>query len=42
MEEKEQAMAAIAKLEEQQHKKAQKTPLAELEKKVDEAAKVHV
>ena len=40
MEEKEEAMATIVKLEEEQHKKAEKTPLAELEKKVDEAAKV--
>jgi len=40
MEEKEEAMDAIVKLEDQQHKKNQKTPLVELEKKVDEAAKV--
>ena len=40
MEEKEQTMVAIAKLEEEQHKKAKKTPLTELEKKVDETAKV--
>ena len=40
MDEKEEAMAAIMELEEEQHKKAQKTPLADLEKKVDEAAKV--
>lgn len=40
MEEKEETMTAIVKLEEEQHKKAEKTPLAALEKKVDEAAKV--
>ena len=35
-------MAIIAILEEERHKKAQKTPLADLENKVDEAAKVCV
>ena len=36
---KEETMTAIVKLEEEQHKKAEKTPLATLEKKVDEASK---
>lgn len=42
MEEKEEAMAAIVELEDQQHKKNQKTPLTGLDKKVDEAAKVYI
>lgn len=35
-------MAAIVKLEEEQRKKSEKMPLGELEKKVDEAAKVFI
>jgi len=40
VEEKDKALAAVVKLEEQQRQETQKTPLGELEKAVDEAGNV--